>query len=90
MIKIQCEQCGKLMSIPSAFASTVTCSCGAKYETDPASFEYHRIVPEISSFFRPGEPTRDTCTTELLAALKKRRESDREIEFWERKLREAV
>ena len=44
----------------------------------------------ITSFFPPGEPTRDTCVTELLKALKKKREAGREIEFWERKLREAA
>lgn len=51
----------------------------------------HRMIPDdpVTSFYPPGEPTRETCTAELLAALQKKREADREIEFWERKLREA-
>ena len=84
-----CESCERGIEIPK-HATEVTCSCGARYEIDHDKPDYKRIVTEITSFYPPGEPTRNTCIAELLKALKKRREADREIEFWERKLREAT
>lgn len=83
-----CESCERGIEVPK-HATEVTCSCGARYEIDQVTPDYKRIVTEITTFFPPGEPTRDTCIAELLKALQKRREADREIEFWERKLREA-
>lgn len=57
--------------------------------SDPFIDLLEKVDSQITSFFPPGEPTRETCITELLKALKKGREAGREIEFWERKLREA-
>ena len=86
MIKIQCEQCGKKIET-TLNACEVSCVCGARYWLNRNTLEYGRIIPEATSFYPPGEPTRDTCIAELLKALQKKREADREIEFWERKLR---
>ena len=92
-MKVKCENCDRGIEVPSRYKSDITCSCGVKYWVNPETLEYGRIVspvPDIISFFRPGEPSIETCVTELLAASQKQREANFEVRLWERKLRQAL
>ena len=64
---------------------------------DAGSLTFDRIVLDrdgdvidqtVTSFYRPGEPSAEVCTAELLKALQKQREAELEVRTWERKLRQ--